>query len=66
LIRLIDLLLPYERLSDQIIDLWLPFAEDPADESWRAHQDINEVMLATAIAPSTFLSVGERISNPVS
>jgi hypothetical protein len=57
LLRLIDLLLPYERLSDEIIDLWLPYAEDP-DQSWRAHQDINAVMLATAIAPSTFLSVG--------
>jgi hypothetical protein len=63
--RLIDLLLSYERLSDEIIDLWLPHAEDP-DEGWRAHQDINEVMLATAIAPSTFLSVGERISMQVS
>jgi hypothetical protein len=51
--RSIDLLLPYERLSDEIIDFWLPYAEDP-DESWRAHQDINEIMLATAIAPSTF------------
>ena len=61
LLRSIDLLLPYERLSDEIIDLWLPYAELP-DESWRAHQDINEVMLATAMAPSTFLSVGERIS----
>jgi len=61
LLRLIDLFLPYERLSDEIIGLWLRYAEDP-DEGWRAHQDINEVMLATAIAPSTFLSVGERIS----
>jgi hypothetical protein len=65
LLRLIDLLLPYERLNDDIIGLWLPCAEDP-DESWRAHQDINETMLATAIAPSTFLSVGERISMQVS
>ena len=63
--RLIDLLLPYERLSDEIINSWLPYAEDP-DESWKAHQDINEVMLATAIAPSTFLSVGERIPVQVS
>jgi hypothetical protein len=66
LLRLIDLLLPYERLSDEIIDFWLPYEEDP-DESWRAHQDINEVMLATAIAPSTFLAVDERIPiRPVS
>jgi hypothetical protein len=60
LLRLIDLLLPYKRLSGEIIDFWFPHAEDP-DESWKAHQDINEVMLATAIAPGTFLSVGERI-----
>jgi hypothetical protein len=58
LLRLIEILLPYERLSDDIIGFWLPYAEDP-DESWRAHQDINEVMLATAIGPSTFLSVGK-------
>jgi hypothetical protein len=57
--RLIEVFLPYyERLSDQIIDSWLPYTQDP-DESWKAHQDINEVMLATAIAPSRFLSVGE-------
>jgi hypothetical protein len=61
LLRLIDMLLPYERLSDEIIDFWLPYEEEDPDESWRAHQDINEVMLATAIAPSTFLSVGERV-----
>jgi hypothetical protein len=60
LLRLIELLLAYERLSDEIIDLWLPYAEHP-DKSWRAHQDINEVMLATAISPSTFLSIHEGI-----
>jgi hypothetical protein len=65
LLRSIELLLPYERLSGEIIEFWLPYAEDP-DESWKAHQDINEVMLATAIAPSTFLSVGDRIPMQVS
>jgi hypothetical protein len=55
----IDLLLPYEALSDEIIGLWLRHAE-LQHESWKAHQDINEVMLATAIVPDTFLSVGER------
>jgi hypothetical protein len=63
--RLIELLLPYERLSHEIIEFWLSYAEDP-DESWKAHQDINEVMLATAIAPSTFLSIDERIPMQVS
>ena len=55
----IDLLLPYQSLSDEIIGLWLPYAES-RPERWRGHQDINEVMLATAIIPDTFLSVGER------
>jgi hypothetical protein len=64
-LRAIDLLLPYEGLSDEIIGFWLPYAESP-DENWIAHQDINEVMLATAIAPSTFLSVGERLPMYVS
>jgi hypothetical protein len=65
LLRLGDLLLPYERLGDDIIDFWLAYVEDP-DESWKSHQNINDVMLATAIAPSTFLSVGERIPMQVS
>ena len=60
LLQTIDLLLPYESLSDQIVGLWLPHAEHQ-DESWKAHQDINDVMLATALIPDTFLSVGERL-----
>jgi hypothetical protein len=59
--QIIDLLLPYLSLSDEIIGLWLPYAGS-RPESWRTHQDINEVMLATAIIPDTFLSVGERQS----
>src|SRR5262245_17996763 len=55
----LNLLLSYVSLSDEIIGLWLPNAES-RPESWRGHQDINEVMLATAIIPDTFLSVGER------
>jgi hypothetical protein len=58
--RTIDLLLPYESLSDEIVGLWLPHAQHQY-ESWKAHQDINDVMLATAIIPNTFLSVGERL-----
>jgi hypothetical protein len=58
--RTIDLLLPYESLSDEIVGLWLPHAEHQ-DESWKAHQNINDVMLATAIIPDMFLSVGKRM-----
>jgi hypothetical protein len=57
--QIIDLLLPYESLSDEIIGLWLRHSELQHD-SWKAHQDINEVMLATAIIPGTFLSIGAR------
>ena len=47
--RTIDLLLPYGLpLSDEIVWLWLRHAEYQG-ESWKAHQDINDVMLATAI-----------------
>ena len=55
--RFIELLLPYELLGGEIIDLWLPHAQH-RDEGWRAHQDINDAMLATALIPNMFLSVG--------
>jgi len=54
---IIELLLPHESLSGDIIRVWLPHAQHP-DEGWQAHQDINEVMLATALIPNMVLSVG--------
>ena len=60
LYRIIELLLPYESLSGDIIRVWLPHAQHQ-DEGWRAHQDINEVMLATALIPNMFLSVGNGV-----
>lgn len=51
----------YRSLADQIVDAWLPLAHSP-DELWQAHRDINDVMLATALGPGTFLSANERIS----
>jgi hypothetical protein len=59
--RAIELLLPYQSLARDIILVWLPYAQHP-DKNWRAHQDINDVMLATALIPDLFLSVGERLS----
>jgi len=56
--RILDLLLPYESLSEKIISFWMPHAEH-RDAGWLAHQNINEVMLATALIPDTFLSIGE-------
>ena len=60
LLRIMERLRPYKPLSDEIIEFWLPYVEGP-DETWKAHRHINELMLATAIAPNTFLSVGERM-----
>ena len=51
----------YRSLADKIVNAWLPLAHSP-DELWQAHRDINEVMLATALVPETFLSVDERIA----
>ena len=51
----------YQSLADKIVSAWLPLAQSP-DELWRAHEDINDVMLATALVPETFLSVDERMS----
>jgi hypothetical protein len=51
----------YQSLADKIVSAWLPLARSP-DELWRAHEDINDVMLATALVPETFLSVDERMS----
>jgi hypothetical protein len=59
--RIVDQLSRYESLSGEIERVWLPHAQNQ-DQIWQSHQDINEVMLATALIPETFLSVGERIS----
>jgi hypothetical protein len=56
----IEILLPYEALGKNIVDVWLPHAAQPQDRLWQAHQNINDVMLATALAPAVFLSVGVR------
>jgi hypothetical protein len=55
-----DWLLRHESLATEIIDDWLSPARQQ-DESWRAHQDINDVMLATALIPDTFLSIGRPV-----
>jgi len=52
--------LQYQSLAEEIISAWLPYAQAP-DELWHAHQDINDVMLATALTANTFLSIDERI-----
>jgi hypothetical protein len=49
-----------QSLGAEIIDDWLSPACQQ-DDSWRAHQDINDVMLATALIPDTFLSIGRPV-----
>ena len=58
--RATDWLLRHESLGAEIIDDWLSPARQQ-DESWRAHQDINDVMLTTALIPDTFLSIGRPV-----
>jgi hypothetical protein len=55
--RSIDLLQRHMLIGDEIISAWLTYAEN-RNKSWREHQDINEAMLATALIPNTFLSIG--------
>ena len=59
--RIAGLLSPYKSLSADIIRVWLPHAQNQ-DQIWQTHRDINDVMLATALIPEMFLSVGQRIS----
>jgi hypothetical protein len=47
-------LAPYRTLRSAIEAFWLDDAHRD-QETWRAHQDINDVMLATALAPEGFL-----------
>jgi hypothetical protein len=47
-------LLPYAQLGDDIETFWRAPARRRTD-SWTEHRDINEVMLATSLAPEGFL-----------
>jgi hypothetical protein len=55
--RAVELLLPYESFSERIVGFWMPHAQYQG-ASWQAHRNINDVMLATALTPDTFLSIG--------
>lgn len=58
------------RPSDRWRTQWRPLADaivegclsqrQAHDRMWRAHQDINDVMLATALIPTMFLSIDKR------
>lgn len=56
LLRQVEALTTYLPLSEAIESFW----RDPVQQqsnSWRAHRDINMVMLATSLAPDEFLSL---------
>lgn len=54
--RLLESLAAYCRLGDAIASFWLG-PEQRKAASWRAHLDINEVMLATSLAPMGVLTL---------
>jgi hypothetical protein len=56
--RTVELIVPYQSLSERIVSFWMSHAQH-SDANWAAHQNINDVMLATALVPDTFLSVGQ-------
>ena len=58
LARSVEPLLRHERLYDEIVSFWLSHARHP-DAQWQEHRNINEVMLATALIPNRFLSIGD-------
>jgi hypothetical protein len=57
LTRAVDMLLSYQPLGQAIIDDWIPETRQHG-QGWRAHQDINDVMLATSLLPDRFLTIG--------
>jgi hypothetical protein len=55
--RAVDRLLSFQTLGQTIVDDWMQGSRQ-REPGWRAHQDINDVMLATALLPDRFLSIG--------
>lgn len=56
--RLLDGLARYARLGDEILACWRTPAHHATD-AWSGHRDINEVMLATSLAPEGFLVLAQ-------
>jgi hypothetical protein len=50
----VRLLASYAPVGEEIVAFWLPESQRQ-HKIWRDHQDINDVMLATALIPDTFL-----------
>ncbi|KAL1685656.1 hypothetical protein GGG16DRAFT_129252 [Schizophyllum commune] len=54
LLRELKRLKSYENLADRIEEFWMK-EENRMAKSWTGHEDINAVMLATALTPDAFL-----------
>ena len=56
-VALLEDITRYQPLAHQIERFWLePTNRESA--SWRDHHDINDVMLATSLAPAGYLALG--------
>jgi hypothetical protein len=55
-LRLAENILCYGEIAKAIEDFWFTAANQSA-ETWLEHRDINEVMMATSLAPEAFLNV---------
>ena len=53
----LDALVAQVPVARTIIDTWVDVERGGGDTMWRAHEDINAVMLATALEPSGFLEL---------
>ena len=53
----LDALVAQVPVARTITDTWLDVERQGGDGTWRAHEDINGVMLATALVPSGFLEL---------
>jgi hypothetical protein len=53
----------YAPLRAEIVSFWLR-PEHRAMDSWKAHEDINDVMLVTALQPDGFLTLWPGALSP--
>ena len=63
--KALDHLVAQVPLARTLIDTWCE-VERSQDPHWRAHEDINAVMLATALVPSGYIELDGSISSDAS
>lgn len=59
----VELLAPFFRLRSEIEGFWL-HPDHRRTASWLEHDDINEVMLATSLVPSSYLTIRRGFDRP--